>query len=393
MIGLPRNGLNPTQAKRRPRVPAMIANKRGVPFSDLGAGYTEIRAELDAAWQRVLASGRLVLGPEVEGFESEFAQYCGAAHCVGVGNGLDALTLILRALGIGPGDEVIVPAYTFIATWLAVTHAGATPVPVEPDPRTFNLDAARIEEAISSRTRAIMPVHLYGQPADMEPIARLAARHGLALIEDAAQAHGAAYRGRRVGTLGVAAGFSFYPTKNLGALGDGGAVVTDDVSLATGVRQLRNYGSIEKYRHELVGVNSRLDELQAAFLRVKLRVLDACNSRRRIAAQRYAILLSDAGVGLPVVPEWADPAWHLYVVRATRRDRLRRALDDAGIETMIHYPTPPHLQPAYAGLGLPAGSLPVSELLHREVLSLPMWPQISEEQQQRVAEALHRAIA
>src|SRR5450432_2730841 len=263
----------------------MIANHARVPFSDLGAGYAEIRVELDAAWQRVLASGRLVLGPEVEAFETEFAQYCGAAHCVGTGNGLDALTLILRALGIGPGDEVIVPAFTYIATWLAVTHAGATPVPVEPDPRTFNLDAARIENAISSRTRAIMPVHLYGQPADVEPIARIATRHGLALVEDAAQAHGAAYRGRRVGTLGVAAGFSFYPTKNLGALGDGGAVVTDDASLAMRVRRLRNYGSIEKNRHDLVGVNSRLDELQAAFLRVKLRVLDASNRRRQIAAQ------------------------------------------------------------------------------------------------------------
>ena len=371
----------------------MTANHSGVPFSDLGAGYAEVRVELDAAWQRVLASGRLVLGPEVEAFEAEFAQYCGAAHCVGVGNGLDALTLILRALGIGPGDEVIVPAFTYIATWLAVTHTGARPVPIEADSRTFNLVPARIEEEINSRTRAIMPVHLYGQPADMEAIAPLAARHGLALVEDAAQAHGASCRGRRVGALGIAAGFSFYPTKNLGVLGDAGAVVTDDAALAGRVRRMRNYGSIEKNRHELLGVNSRLDELQAALLRVKLRVLDAWNKRRQVAARRYGTLLASAGVELPAVPAWADPVWHLFVVRSTERDRLRRKLSDAGIETMIHYPIPPYLQPAYAKLGLQEGSQPVSEQLHREVLSLPMWPQISEAQQLRVAEALHRATA
>ena len=392
--GLPRQApAHPAQPKPRLPTQTMTAHQSQVPFSDLGAGYAEVRIELDAAWQRVLASGRLVLGPEVDAFEAEFAEYCGAAHCVGVGNGLDALTLILRALGIGPGDEVIVPAYTYIATWLAVTHAGAIPVPIEPDSRTFNLDPARIESAITSRTRAIMPVHLYGQPADMEPIARLAARHGLALVEDAAQAHGARCRGRRVGTLGIAAGFSFYPTKNLGALGDAGAVVTDDAALAGRVRRLRNYGSIEKHRHELMGVNSRLDELQAALLRVKLRMLDAWNTRRQIAAQRYGTLLAGAGVGLPAIPPWADAVWHLFVVRSTERDRLRRKLDDAGIETMIHYPTPPHLQPAYAKLGLAEGSLPISEHLHREVLSLPMWPQISEAQQIRVAEVLHRAAA
>jgi dTDP-4-amino-4,6-dideoxygalactose transaminase len=370
----------------------MTADRLTIPFLDLGAGHAELRAELDAAWQRVLASNHLVLGPEVEAFEAEFAAYCGAAHCVGVGNGLDALTLILRALGIGAGDEVIVPANTYIATWLAVTHSGAVPVPVEPDPETFNLDPTRIETAVTPRTRAIMPVHLYGQPADMASIAAIAARHRLAVVEDAAQAHGARCRGRRVGTLGTAAGFSFYPTKNLGAFGDAGAVVTNDPALAASVRRWRNYGSQEKYRNEIAGVNSRLDELQAALLRAKLSRLDAWSGMRRIAAERYRTMLADSGVGLPAVPQWADPVWHLFVVRSPERERLRAALAEGGVSTLIHYPVPPHRQPAYAALGLAAGSLPTTERLHRQVLSLPLWPQITEAQQVRVAEALSEAV-
>ena len=370
----------------------MTTDHSQIPFLDLSAGHAEVRAELDDAWQRVLASNRLVLGPEVEAFEAEFAAYCGAAHCIGVGNGLDALTLILRGLGIGAGDEVIVPANTCIATWLAVTHAGATPVPVEPDPETFNLDPTRVESALTPRTRAIMPVHLYGQPADVEPIAAIATRHRLAVVEDAAQAHGARYRGKRVGTLGIAGGFSFYPTKNLGAFGDAGAVVTDDAALAAHVRRWRNYGAHEKYRNEIAGVNSRLDELQAALLRVKLSRLDAWNRKRQVAAQRYRTLLVDVGVGLPAVPPWADPVWHLFVVRSPARERLRGALATAGVETMVHYPIPPHRQPAYAALGPVEGSLPITERLHREVMSLPLWPQISEAQQLRVAEALREVI-
>jgi dTDP-4-amino-4,6-dideoxygalactose transaminase len=370
----------------------MAGHRSTVPFLDLPAGQAEVRPQLDAAWRRVLASNRLILGPEVEAFEAAFAAYCGAAHCVGVGNGLDALTLILRALAIGPGDEVIVPSNTYIATWLAVTRIGAKPVPVEPDPATFNLDPGRVESALTSRTRAIMPVHLYGQPADMAPIAKVAVRHGLAIVEDAAQAHGASYRGRRVGTLGTAAGFSFYPTKNLGALGDAGAVVTDDAALAGRIRRLANYGSREKYRNEVAGVNSRLDELQAAVLHVKLRALDGWNRQRQVAAERYRSLLADVGVCVPAVPSWIRPVWHLFVIRSPKRDRLQLLLREAGIETMIHYPIPPHLQPAYAGLGLPEGSLPIAERLHREVLSVPFWPQISEAQQLRVVEALRRAI-
>lgn len=364
----------------------------GVPLVDLAAIHAELRPAMDAASRRVIESGSLILGPEVEQFEAEFAAYCGALHCVGVGNGLDALALILRAMDIGPGHEVIVPANTFIATWLAVSRVGATPVPVDPDAQTCNLDPARIEEAVTPRTRAIMPVHLYGQTADMDSITELAARRGLKVIEDAAQAHGARYKGRRAGSLGDAAGFSFYPTKNLGALGDGGAVVTSDREVAERVRCLRNYGAREKYRHEALGVNSRLDELQAAFLRAKLRVLDDWNDRRRRAAARYAERLADAGVVLPAVPAWAEPVWHLFVIRIADRDRVRAALEAEGIDTGIHYPVPPHLQEAYQGLRHRAGSFPRAEALGREVLSLPLWPQITPVQQATVTTALERAM-
>jgi len=359
-----------------------------IPFLDLHAAYLELRAELDAAAQRVLASGWYILGAEVEAFEREFAAYCEVEHCVGVGNGLEALHLILRAYGIGPGDEVIVPANTYIATWLAVSYAGAKPVPVEPDARTYNVDPALIEAAITPATKAILPVHLYGQPAEMDPINAVAARYGLKVIEDAAQAHGARYRGRRVGGLGDAAGFSFYPGKNLGALGDGGAVVTKDAELAERVRVLRNYGSRVKYHNEVKGFNSRLDELQAALLRVKLPVLDEWNQRRRDAAARYLDGLAGSELGLPFAPEWAEPVWHLFVVRHPQRDELQRRLQQAGIGTMIHYPVPPHLQPAYAEWGYGAGAFPITEAIHREVLSLPMGPQLTVAQELRVIEVL-----
>ena len=359
-----------------------------VPFMDLKAPHDELRTELREAFERVLDSGWYILGHEVEQFEREFAGYCGAGHCVGVGNGLDALHLIVRAYGIGSGDEVIVPSNTYIATWLAVSHAGAVPVPVEPDARTYNIDPARIEAAITPRTKAIIAVHLYGQPADMDAINAVARRHGLKVIEDAAQAHGARYKTRRVGTLGDAAGFSFYPGKNMGALGDGGAVTTNDPVLAEQVRVLCNYGSRVKYHNETKGFNTRLDELQAAFLRVKLPRLDAWNERRKAIAHTYLQALSDAGVVLPYVPEWADPVWHLFAVRSQHRDALQAHLQGCGVNTLVHYPIPPHLQAAYAEQAMREGSLPVAEAMSREVLSLPIGPHMKQEQVRQVIAAI-----
>ncbi len=361
-----------------------------VPFLDIAAQHALIRVELDAAWQRVADRGWFILGEEVAAFEQEFAAYCGAAHCIGVGNGLDALHLILRGYGIGPGDEVIVPSHTFIATWLAVMYAGARPVPVEPDARTGNIDPARIGAAITLRTRAILPVHLYGQPADMDAIHDIARRQGLKVIEDAAQAHGARYKGRRTGGLGDAAAFSFYPGKNLGALGDGGAVVTNDAALAARIRALRNYGSEVKYRHDDPGFNTRLDELQAAFLRVKLHRLDEWNRRRVTATDFYRAHLQGLDIGLPYVPEWAEPAWHLFVVRTPRRDALQRHLTQAGIDTVIHYPLPPHRQKACAGVVGAGQTLPLAEALAAEVLSLPLGPTLAPEQQARVVSAIRQ---
>lgn len=359
-----------------------------IPFLDLKAPHAEMREALQAAFDRVLDSGWYIQGEALAKFEQEFAAYCGAEHCIGVANGLDALHLILRAYGIGPGDEVIVPSNTFIATWLAVSHAGARPVPVEPDDATFNIDPARIEQAITPRTRAIMPVHLYGQPADMDAINAIAARHGLKVIEDAAQAHGARYKGRRTGALGDAAGFSFYPGKNLGALGDGGAVTTNDPVLAERIRMLGNYGSRVKYRNELQGFNSRLDELQAAFLSEKLARLDEWNVRRARIAAVYQDRLRGGAVRLPGVPEWAEPVWHLYVVRSGRRDALQSHLAARGIGSLVHYPIPPHLQRAYVADGWREGDWPISERMHREVLSLPMGPSLSVDEAGAVAEAV-----
>ncbi|WP_086820008.1 DegT/DnrJ/EryC1/StrS aminotransferase family protein [Allokutzneria sp. NRRL B-24872] len=349
-----------------------------IPFLDLKAPHVELRDELDVAYRRVVGSGWFLLGPELESFEDEFARYCGARHCVAVGSGCDALELSLRALGIGEGDEVLVPSHTFIASWLAVTRAGARPVPVEPDERTATLDPALVRAAITPRTKAIMPVHLYGHPADLDPITEIAREHGLAVLEDAAQAHGAAYRGRRIGAgTATATAFSFYPGKNLGALGDGGAVVTDDADLAAKLRLLRNYGSREKYRHEVPATNSRLDELQAAFLRVKLARLDEWNDRRRAVAARYLTELAGVpGLRLPEVADWADPVWHLFVVRTDEREQVQKELGARGIGTLVHYPIAVHRSEAYAGLG-DGWDLPIAERLAGEVLSLPIGPHMS----------------
>ena len=349
-----------------------------IPFLDLRAAYLALKSDIDAAVARVLDSGWYVLGPEVEAFEEEWAGYCGARHAVGLANGLDALTLSLRALEIGAGDEVIVPSNTYIATWLAVSGVGAVPVPVEPDPATHNIDPARIAAEISPRTRAICPVHLYGQPADMDPILEIARAHGLRVVEDAAQAHGARYKGRRIGAHGDIACWSFYPGKNLGAMGDAGAVTTNDADLAERIALLRNYGSRKKYVNEEAGVNSRLDPLQAAVLRVKLAVLDDWTARRSSIAAGYSEGLAGSGLTLPHVPDWAEPAWHLYVVRSPDRDALQARLHDAGVGTLIHYPIPPHMQTAYAGMGLAPDALPLARHLADEVLSLPMGPHLAQ---------------
>jgi dTDP-4-amino-4,6-dideoxygalactose transaminase len=363
-----------------------------VPFLDLRAAHVDLEDRLAGAFSRVLRSGWFILGEEVERFEREFAAYCGVKHCIGVANGLEALHLILRAYGVGPGDEVIVPSNTYIATWLAASECGARPVPVEPDERTYNLDPGRIEAALTARTRAIIAVHLYGLPAAMGPIRDLAAKRGIKVIEDAAQAHGARYCGARAGALGDAAGFSFYPGKNLGALGDAGAVTTDDGELADRVRVLRNYGSRVKYRNEAKGYNSRLDELQAALLGEKLRVLDEWNARRRSLARRYLEALGGLPLKLPHVPADCEAAWHLFVVRTKARDAFVQRLTASGIGTLIHYPIPPHLQPAYAELGMRPGSFPVSEAIHREVVSLPLWPQMSDEQLEFVIAGVRSAL-
>jgi dTDP-4-amino-4,6-dideoxygalactose transaminase len=366
----------------------MTATQIQVPFLDLRAPYLELRDDIDAAMLRTADSGWYLLSRELEAFERAYADYAGAKHCVAVANGLDALHLALRALGVGPGDEVIVPSNTYIATWIAVTQVGATPVPVEPDDRTFNLDPARVEAAITPRTKVLLPVHLYGQPADMDALRAIAARHGLRVLDDAAQAHGARVRGRRVGALGDVAAWSFYPGKNLGAFGDAGAVTTDDDALADALRVLRNYGSRVKYVNEVVGYNSRLDEIQAAILAAKLPHLDAWNARRARLAARYAEGLRDTGLVLPEVPEWAESAWHLYVVRTPARDALQRALQEAGVGTMIHYPIPPHRQAAYASLGFDAEAFPIARRMAAEVLSLPMGPHLTDAQQDRVIDAV-----
>jgi len=358
-------------------------------FFDLGLDDPALRAAMDAGYRRVMDRGWAILGPELEAFEAEFATYCGAAHAVGVGNGLDALVLALRAARITPGAEVIVPSHTFAATWLAVEAVGATIVPVEPDPATYVLTADAVAAAVTAKTAAVIPVSLYGHPVDMGPMMELAARHRLFVLEDAAQSHGALSHGRRTGALAHATAFSFYPTKNLGAVGDAGAVTTSDDALAERLRMLRNYGSRRKYVHELPGVNSRLDELQAAFLRARLERLDDANDRRRERAARYAERLRGAaGLVLPTEANWARHVYHLYVVRTANRAALQARLSSAGVETLIHYPTACHLQPAFAHLGYGRGDFPLAEALADEVLSLPLWPGMALEDVDAVAAAI-----
>ncbi|WP_447747406.1 DegT/DnrJ/EryC1/StrS family aminotransferase [Pseudomonas nicosulfuronedens] len=362
-----------------------------VPFLDLLAINARHDAEIRAAMAACLDSGWYVLGREVQAFEAEFGRFCGGRRALGVGNGLDALTLALRALDIGPGDEVIVPGHTFIATWLAVTAVGAEPVAVDVREGTGNLDPSLIAAAITERTRAILPVHLYGQPAEMQAILKIARQHGLAVVEDAAQAHGASLDGQLCGSFGDLAGFSFYPGKNLGALGDGGAVVCANDGHAERIERLRNYGSRVRYQHEELGCNSRLDELQAAILRVKLAHLEADNQRRRDIAARYLAGLSgQASLGLPEVLPGAEPVWHLFVVRSAQRDALQAFLAERDVQTLIHYPIPPHRQPAYQHSAAAAASLPVSERLASCVLSLPMGPHLDDAQVDRVIDVIHQ---
>ena len=365
-----------------------------VPFLDIKASYAELKDEFDAAYHRVMDSGWVLLGKETEAFEAEFADYCEAKHCITVGNGLDALRLVLQAWDIGPGDEVIVPSHTFIASWLAISALGATPVPVEPNEATYNIDPERIEAAITTRTKAIIPVHLYGQPADMDPIMEMAAQHGLKVVEDNAQSQGARYKGRPTGGLGHGAATSFYPGKNLGAFGDAGAVTTNDDTLAERIRTLRNYGSKVKYRHDLPGINSRIDELQAAFLRVKLRHLEEWNTRRKSLAAQYLDQLSDHEPQLlpPFVSPWAEPVWHLFVIRHPERDTIQAQLSAAGIQTIIHYPIPPHMSGAYQDMCFGAGSFPMAERLASEVLSLPISPHQTREQIEYVVQSLKKHL-
>jgi dTDP-3-amino-3,4,6-trideoxy-alpha-D-glucose transaminase len=349
-----------------------------VPFLDVRAGHVELRDELQAAYARVMDSGRYVLGQELERFEQEFASFCGCAHAIGVGNGLDALTISLRARGIGPGDEVLVPAHTFIATWLAVVACGAQVVPVDVDPVRMLIDPDAAAAACTGLTAAIVPVHLYGHPVDPGPLQRLARRHGLAIVGDAAQAHGASAAGRSVGASFDAATFSFYPAKNLGAVGDGGAITTGDDELARRARRLRNYGSETRYEFVEPGVNSRLDPLQAAFLAVKLRVLPAWNAHRARIAERYLEELADiTDVTLPPrPPAGVEHAWHIFCLRHPQRDALRRHLSEQGIETHVHYPLPPSRSPAFASLGFKPGSFPVAEAVSATALSLPLGPHL-----------------
>lgn len=362
-----------------------------VPFLDLKATYTELKANMDVAYHRVMNSGQYLLGSELDAFENEFSQYCGVNYSVGCGNGLEAIELLLKAYNIGEGDEVIVPSNTYIATWLAVSYVGAKPVPVESILETYNLNPELIEAAITSKTKAIIPVHLYGQPADMDPILKIAHKYNLIVIEDAAQAQGALYKGKKVGALGHAAAFSFYPGKNLGAFGDAGAITTNDETIAHKVRALRNYGSQKKYFNEVKGVNSRLDELQAAFLRVKLKKLDEWNARRTVLAKLYLENLSNKlDIILPVAPSGIDPVWHLFVIRSPNRDKLQMRLLEEGIQTLIHYPLPPHKQQAYKEMNHLTFS--ISEKIHKEVLSLPIGPHLKNDQVLKVIRALEELV-
>lgn len=364
-----------------------------IPFLDLSAAYQELKSEIDAAVLKVLDSGCYILGNEVEEFEREWASYCAARHSITVANGLDALTIALKVIGIGQGDSVIVPSNTYIATWFAISAVGAELIPVEPDPITYNIDPSRIERAIKANTKAIIPVHLYGQPANLDPIITIAKQYRIAIIEDAAQAHGARYKGRRIGAHGDLVCWSFYPGKNLGALGDGGAITTNNSDLAEKIRIYRNYGSPTKYVHELQGTNSRLDPIQAAVLRTKLPYLDEWNKRRSELASFYQTNLADLNLKLPEVPDWAQPSWHLYVVRSKQRNLLQARLKKQNIDTLIHYPTPPHMQAAYGNLGLAPERLPIARNIADEVLSLPIGPHLTQQKASIVAEKIRQTMA
>jgi dTDP-4-amino-4,6-dideoxygalactose transaminase len=361
-----------------------------IPLVGLYAQYQQIKPEIDSAIERVISKSQFVGGEEVKLFEEEFAAYCESDHCVGVGNGTDAVHLALRAIGIGSGDEVITVAHTFIATTEGITAAGANPILIDIKEDTMLMDPDLIEPAITPRTRAIIPVHLYGQPCEMDRIMEIAHKHGLKVIEDAAQAHGARWVGQRVGSIGDAACFSFYPGKNLGAYGDAGAVVSKDWQFIDRLRMLANHGSVTKYTHEVEGVNSRLDGLQAAILRVKLRHLDAWNEQRRSHANYYLNALRGSELIPVAIHENAEPVWHLFVVRAADREEFQKQLADEGIATGIHYPLPLHLQPAYADLNLPAGSFPMTEKIAKEIVSLPMFPELTSAELEAVVKTIHR---
>jgi dTDP-4-amino-4,6-dideoxygalactose transaminase len=364
-----------------------------VPFVDLQIQFQNLRDEILPAVENVMRRSAFILGEEVAQFEKDFATYCGAKHCVGVASGCDALLWALKACNIGPGDEVITVANTFIATVLAISFSGAKPVLVDCLEDTYEIDPEAVRRAITPRTKAIIPVHLYGQPADMDAVLAIAREHGLLVIEDAAQAHGAMYKGKMCGTFGIVGCFSFYPGKNLGAYGDGGAIVTDDPQIAERVRMLRNYGQPKKYYHDVVGWNSRLDTIQAAILSIKLRHLTAWNEARRAHAEQYKSLLGDAPVRLPSEAPNVRHVYHLYVARVPSRDEVLAKLGERGISCGIHYPVPIHLQKAYAHLGYPRGSFPICEKVAGEILSLPMYPELSYEQIEHVSVALHEALA
>jgi len=362
-----------------------------IEFLNLKSTYEELKSELDEAYQRVMNSGWYILGDEIEAFEEEFATYCGVKHCVGVGNGLEALIITLKAYGIGSGDEVLVPSNTYIATWLAISAVGAKIIPIEPNSLTYNMDPSLISAAITSKTRAMMPVHLYGQTCEMDSIMEIAELNNLIVIEDAAQAQGSLFRGRKAGSLGHAAGFSFYPGKNLGAYGDAGCITTNDRSIAERARIIRNYGSEKKYFNIEKGRNSRLDELQAAFLRVKLTKLDEWNDRRRLVASTYLdALIGNDSLTMPVIPDWSDPVWHLFVIESEDRDALQEHLSKNDVQTLIHYPKPPHKQSAYKEMN--NLSYPISEKIHNSILSLPIGPHFSSQDQNKVIDLLLKKV-
>lgn len=371
----------------------MIDSPIRVRYLDLRAQYHSIKHEIDAAIARVLESSQFILGEEVAGFEADFASYCGASHCVALNSGTSALHLALLAAGIGPDDEVITVPFTFVASVAAILYAGASPVMVDIDPRTFNLDPAAIEAAITPRTKAIMPVHLYGHPADMDPIKAIAKRHQLVVIEDAAQAHGAQYKDRSAGSIADIGSFSFYPAKNLGAYGEGGAVVTNNAEYAQKIRMLRDWGQDRKYHHSLHGYNYRMEGIQGAILRVKLRHLERWTEARRAIARQYDKMLSDCGLQLPVEMPWARHVYHVYTLRCEDRDGLQDALRAEGIQTAVHYAVPVHLQPAYANLGFSKGSLPNAEMAAQQVLSLPIYPELSSQAVAEVAQAVKKACS